>query len=53
MAFNLQDYETVESRLDKFWKDHENGRISTKIEQATDTRYIVSAELFKAATDEK
>ena len=53
MAFNLQDYETVESRLDKFWKDHENGRISTKIEQATDTRYIVSAELFKTATDEK
>jgi len=53
MAFNLQDYETVESRLDKFWKDHQNGRISTKIEQATDTRYIVSAELFKTATDEK
>ena len=53
MAFNLQDYETVESRLEKFWKDHEDGRISTKIEQATDTRYIVSAELFKKATDEK
>ena len=53
MAFNLQDYETVESRLEKFWKDHEDGRISTKIEQASDTRYIVSAELFKKATDEK
>ena len=53
MAFNLQDYETVESRLEKFWKDHEDGRIFTKIEQASDTRYIVSAELFKKATDEK
>jgi hypothetical protein len=53
MAFNLQDYETVESRLEKFWKDNENGRISTKLEQATDTRYIVSAELFKTQTDEK
>ena len=53
MAFNLQDYETVESRLEKFWKDHEDGRISTKIEQASDTRYIVSAQLFKKATDEK
>ena len=53
MAFNLQDYETVESRLEKFWKDNENGRISTKLEQATDTRYIVSAEFFKKATDEK
>ena len=53
MAFNLQDYETVESRLEKFWKDNPDGRICTKIEQATDTRYIISAELFKKATDEK
>jgi len=53
MAFNLADYETVESRLEKFWKENEDGRIATKIEQATDTRYIVSAELFKKATDEK
>ena len=53
MAFNLQDYETVESRLEKFWKEYPDGRLSTKIEQATDTRYIVSAELFKKATDEK
>lgn len=53
MAFNLQDYETVESRLEKFWKDNADGRICTKIEQATDTRYIISAELFKKATDEK
>lgn len=53
MAFNLQDYETVESRLEKFWKENADGRICTKIEQATDTRYIISAELFKKATDEK
>ncbi len=53
MAFNLQDYETVESRLEKFWKDNPDGRICTKIEQATDTRYIISAELYKKATDEK
>lgn len=53
MAFNLQDYETVESRLEKFWKEYPDGRISTKIEQATDTRYIVSAELFKTEADAK
>jgi hypothetical protein len=53
MAFNLQDYETVESRLEKFWKDYPDGRISTKIEQATDTRYIISAELFKTEADAK
>ena len=53
MAFNLADYETVESRLEKFWKEYPDGRISTKIEQATDTRYIVSAELLKTEADAK
>ena len=51
MAFNLQDYETVESRLEKWWKDYPNGRVATKLEQTTDTRYIVSAELFKTQED--
>jgi hypothetical protein len=51
MAFNLADYETVESRLEKFWKEYPDGRLSTKIEQATDTRYIVSAQLFKTEAD--
>jgi hypothetical protein len=49
--FNLADYETVESRLEKWWKDYPDGRIQTKLEQATDTRYIVSAELFKTEAD--
>ena len=53
MAFNLEDYETVESRLEKWWKDYPDGRLATKIEQATDTRYIVSAELFKTEADAK
>jgi hypothetical protein len=51
MAFNLADYETVESRLEKFWKEYPDGRLSTKIEQATDTRYIISAQLFKTEAD--
>jgi hypothetical protein len=29
--FNLEDYETVEERLVKFWKDHPDGRISTTL----------------------
>jgi hypothetical protein len=49
----LQDYETVESRLEKFWKDYPDGRVATKLEQATDTRYIVSAELYKTEADAK
>ena len=51
MAFNLADYETVESRLEKWWKDYPDGRVGTKIEQATDTRYIISAQLFKTEAD--
>jgi len=51
--FNLADYETVESRLEKWWKDYPDGRLATKIEQATDTRYIVSAELYKTEADAK
>jgi hypothetical protein len=51
--FNLADYETVESRLEKWWKDYPDGRLATKIEQATDTRYIVSAELYKTGADAK
>ena len=53
MAFNLADYETVESRLEKWWKDYPDGRVATKIEQASDTRYIVSAELFRTEADAK
>ena len=51
MAFNLQDYETVESRLDKWWKDYPNGRITTKLEEASTSRFIVSAQLYKTEAD--
>jgi len=51
MAFNLQDYETVESRLEKWWKDYPDGRITTRLEEATPIRYIVSAQLFKTEAD--
>ena len=53
MGFNLADYETVESRLEKWWKDYPDGRVATKLEQASDTRYIVSAELYKTEADAK
>ena len=31
MAFNLEDYETVEERLAKFWADNPDGRIETEL----------------------
>ena len=51
MAFNLQDYETVESRLEKWWKDYPDGRITTRLEEASAARFIVSAQLYKTEAD--
>jgi len=34
--FNLNDYELVEDRLKKFWKDNPNGRVETEVVHITD-----------------
>ena len=46
--FNLDNYELVEDRLKKFWKDNPNGRINTDVVDSSDdgTMVIVKAELF-------
>lgn len=51
MAFNLEDYETVEERLIKFWKDHPDGRIETELLEATPSRFIVAARLYRTEVD--
>ena len=49
--FNLDDYETVEERLTKFWKDNPDGRINTALLEANTTRFIVRAEIFRTEAD--
>ena len=49
--FNLDDYETVEERLVKFWKDHPDGRISTVLVEATASRFIVQAYIYRTEAD--
>jgi hypothetical protein len=49
--FNLDDYETVEERLVKFWKDHPDGQIHTKILEHTASRFIVEASIFRTEAD--
>jgi hypothetical protein len=49
--FNLEDYETVEERLIKFWKDHPDGRISTEIIEHTLQRFIIKASIFRTEVD--
>lgn len=45
--FNLEDYETVEERLVKFWKDHSQGRIITEVLEISASRFIVKASLYR------
>ena len=49
--FNLDDYETVEERLIKFWKDHPDGQIHTKLVNSSATQYIVEASIYRTEAD--
>jgi hypothetical protein len=49
--FNLDDYETVEERLVKFWKDHPDGQIHTKVLEHTTSRFIVEASIYRTEAD--
>lgn len=51
MAFNLADYETVESRLEKFWKEFPDGRISTELELVEAHRYIIKTYIYRTYLD--
>jgi hypothetical protein len=49
--FNLEDYETVEERLVKFWKEHPDGRIETTLVESTLQRFIVKAAIYRTEVD--
>jgi hypothetical protein len=49
--FNLDDYETVEERLVKYWKEHPDGQIHTKLVDASATRFIVEASIYRTEAD--
>lgn len=49
--FNLDDYETVEERLVKYWKDNPNGRILTKLLENSPSRFIVEAAIYRQLED--
>ena len=51
MAFNLEDYTTVQERSNIFWERYPNGAVRTRIISESDTRVIVVCELFREATD--
>jgi hypothetical protein len=51
--FNLNDYETVESRLDKWHDKFPDSRVETELVEASNSRFIVFAKLFKTEADAK
>lgn len=46
-SFNLADYEPVEDRLAKWWEQHPDGRIDTRLLAHDDQSFIVGAWLYR------
>jgi hypothetical protein len=51
MAFNLDNYETVEVRLEKFIKDWPDFRVDTELESFANDRFIVKAYIYRTFAD--
>ena len=51
MAFDLSKYETVDQRLEKFWKEYPDGRIETNLEVITEDRCVIKCYLYKTYLD--
>jgi hypothetical protein len=53
IMFNLDNYETVESRLEKWHEKFPDNRIETELIEATEKRFVVFAKIFKTEADPK
>ena len=53
VKFNLDNYETVEERLKKFWKDYPNGRVETEVVHITEdgTCVTIKSAIYKDIND--
>ena len=54
MAFDLSQYETVEERLEKWWKENENGSIQTELvnrPNANPDEFVFVARLYRTTAD--
>ena len=51
MAFNINDYETVEVRLAKFITEYPDFRIYTELLESSPTRFIVRASIYRTELD--
>ena len=54
MGFDLSQYETVEERLEKWWKENEDGSIQTELvnrPNANPDEFVFVARLYRTTTD--
>ena len=51
--FNLEDYDTVESRIKKFWEAYPQGRIWTDILFDDDKRKVIKAFVYTSLEDQR
>jgi hypothetical protein len=51
--FDLSQYETVDSRIHKFWEKYPNGRILTDVFHLTETGGIFKASIYTDRDDER
>jgi hypothetical protein len=51
MRFNLDNYETVESRLARFWEQYPNGQVFTQIHHYDENKVVFRAEIYKDISD--
>lgn len=49
--FDLSQYDLVEDRIAKFWKDYPDGRISTEVVEHTLQRFIIKASIYRTEVD--
>lgn len=51
MPFDLSQYETVDSRINRFYEKHTNGRIITELVAYSDQAFIVKTYIYRDAND--
>jgi hypothetical protein len=51
MRFNLDNYETVEARLAKFWEEFPNGQVFTSVHYYDENRVVFKAEVYRDISD--
>ena len=52
MAFNLADYQSVQERIEIFWRLHENGRVLNELVLTNEKEVIIKCSVWKVASNQ-